>query len=55
MKIRTIAVVLFAWWVVTFQGQKVAGPFTLLGDCNEMAKIMAARYFNISQICQASF
>jgi hypothetical protein len=51
---RRLLVALFAWYVVTYSGQRVAGPFTLLSECSEMAKIMAERYFNISEICRAS-
>lgn len=42
-----------AWFVVSYSGQVVAGPFSLLNECQEMAKIMAARYYNVSAVCQA--
>lgn len=42
-----------AWFVVTYSGQKVAGPFSLLTDCMDLAKIMASRYYNVSEICRA--
>jgi len=41
------------WYVVTYSGQAVAGPFTLLGDCTEMARVMAERYPNVSRVCQS--
>ena len=44
---------LMAWYVVTYGGQKVAGPFTLLHDCSDMAKFMAARYYNVSTVCRS--
>ncbi len=44
--------VVFAWYVVTYSGQPVAGPFTLLNDCTDMAKIMHAKYNNVSEVCQ---
>lgn len=40
------------WYVVTYSGQAVAGPFTLLSDCTEMANTMHAKYFNVSEVCQ---
>lgn len=42
----------YGWYVVTYSGQAVAGPFSLLNDCTEMAKIMQQRYSNISSVCQ---
>ena len=41
------------WYVVTYSGQAVAGPFTLLSDCTDMAKTMHAKYFNVSEVCQS--
>lgn len=52
-KVKQVVVVLFAWYVVTYSGGKVAGPFTLLGDCTEMAKIMAKRYYTVSEVCRS--
>jgi hypothetical protein len=42
---------IFLWWVMTFQGQRVAGPFTTLGDCQPAARYMAQRYTNVSSVC----
>lgn len=50
---KTLIGVVFAFYVCTYSGQKVAGPFTLLTDCSEMARIMAAKYYNISTVCRA--
>jgi hypothetical protein len=50
---KRLLMVLAAWYVVTYGGQRVAGPFTLLGDCTDMARIMAAKYANVSTVCQA--
>jgi hypothetical protein len=52
MKVRQIVVLAFAWWVVTFQGQKVAGPFMVLDDCTEVAKIMHLKFPNVTDICR---
>lgn len=40
------------WYVVTYQGQAVAGPFSLLSDCNAEAAHLARQYYNVSRICQ---
>lgn len=40
------------WYVVTYGGEAVAGPFSSLSDCTDMAKIMHRKYSNVSEICQ---
>jgi hypothetical protein len=50
---RILLGTLLAWYVVTYSGQSVAGPFTLLSDCTDMAKIMAKKYYNVSTVCQS--
>jgi hypothetical protein len=50
---KRYAVLLFAWYVVTYSGQAVAGPFTLLSECTDIAKIMAERHYNVSRVCQS--
>lgn len=49
---RWLAATLLGWYVVTYSGQPVAGPFTLLNDCQDMARYMSQRYYNVSQVCQ---
>ena len=49
---QTAVALLFGWFVVTFGGQAVAGPFTLLSDCTTLAKVMAAKYPTVSTVCQ---
>lgn len=49
---RFLSALIFGWFVVTYSGQPVAGPFTLLSDCAATAKFMAARYSNVSTVCQ---
>ena len=49
---RFIGALVFGWFVVTYSGQPVAGPFTLLHECSEVAKFMASKYYNVSAICQ---
>ena len=49
---QLISALLFAWWVCTYSGQPVAGPFTLLSECSDVAKFMAKKYYNVSTVCQ---
>lgn len=42
---------LFGWFVTTYSGQAVAGPFTDYTDCQDMAKLMAKKYTNVSTTC----
>lgn len=49
---RFLSALIAGWFVVTYSGQPVAGPFTLLSDCSGMAKFMAAKYSNVSAVCQ---
>lgn len=54
MKKWVVAAVLAAeWFVVTYSGQRVAGPFRLLSDCEDIRKEMAKRYYNIKSICES--
>ena len=46
-------IVFAGWFVVTYTGTPVAGPFTLLSECQDMARIMAARYPTVSRVCQS--
>jgi len=41
-----------AWFVVTWRGEKVAGPFSTVEECYEVAKFMSARYANVSPTCR---
>jgi hypothetical protein len=53
-KLMAILILTLAgWYVVTYSGQEIAGPFTLLTDCNAEAAHLAARYYNVSPICQS--
>jgi hypothetical protein len=47
-----LAALLFAWYVTTYSGQIVAGPFTGLSECTEVAREMAERYQNVSAVCR---
>ena len=49
---RFLYALFVGWFVVTFSGQPVAGPFTLLSECADVAKFMAARHYNVSTVCQ---
>ena len=54
--VRLVAGLALGWYVVTYSGQHVAGPFASWSDCNEMAAIMHARYpLNVSTFCQSAF
>jgi hypothetical protein len=50
---KKVLMVCFAWYVVTYSGGKVAGPFTLLSDCADMAAYMAQHYYNVSTVCRS--
>ena len=50
---RMVIVAMFAFWVVTYGGEKVAGPFVLLSDCTDIAKEMAKKFFNVSTVCRS--
>jgi hypothetical protein len=53
-KVKIIRIlVLAAWYVVTYSGQPVAGPFSQLNDCTAMAQYMSQHYQNISTVCQS--
>lgn len=53
MRRRLIAAMcVAAWFVVTWSGQKVAGPFTLLDACAKVAKIMNAQDAAVSDLCR---
>ena len=49
---RVLPLIMLAWFVVNYSGQTVAGPFTLLSDCTDMARYMAAHYVGIATVCQ---
>ena len=54
--IRSLFVtLLLGWYVVTYSGKAVAGPFTLLSDCTDLAKIMHQKYSNVSDVCQSKW
>jgi hypothetical protein len=46
-----IIAALLGWYVMTYSGQKVAGPFTQLSECTEWAKWLHAKYYNVSEVC----
>ena len=52
--VRLVATLALAWYVVTYTGQHVAGPFTLLSECQDMANIMHAKYSNVSTLCRST-
>jgi hypothetical protein len=49
---RQILALLFGWYVVTYSGQKFAGPFGLITDCNEEAARLSHTHYNISTVCK---
>lgn len=53
LRLRKFVVILFGWFVVSYSGAKIAGPFTFLGDCNEEARHLAKRYSNVSTVCRS--
>jgi hypothetical protein len=50
---RLLIGVLVTWFVVTWSGKKVAGPFDDFAKCQRAAKAMAADDLNISKNCLA--
>jgi hypothetical protein len=40
------------WYVVTYTGQAVAGPFLLLTGCTPLAAQMSRQYVGVSSVCQ---
>jgi hypothetical protein len=40
------------WFVVTYTGQPVAGPFQWLDDCRAVARVLAAQQYNVSTVCR---
>jgi hypothetical protein len=50
---RYLKALLLAWYVVTYSGQIMAGPFTLVSDCNDVAEFMAERDGRISRVCRS--
>lgn len=45
-------IVLAAWFVVTYHGAHVAGPFVVLSDCQDVARTMSNQNPNISTVCK---
>ena len=48
----TLQAAVGGWYVVTYSGQPVAGPFSLLGDCTREAQHLARQYSNVSSVCK---
>ena len=49
------AVVLFSqpgWFVVTYNGDVVSGPYTYIGDCSRVAQAMQKNDFRVSGVCR---
>lgn len=49
---KTMLRLAFLWYVVTYTGQAVAGPFTTIADCAPLAQRMSKSYSNVSPYCQ---
>lgn len=45
-------ILLFVWFMVTYHGAHMAGPFVVLSDCQDVARVMAKQNPNISTVCQ---
>jgi hypothetical protein len=43
---KTIATILLGWYVMTFQGQKAAGPYTTESDCALVAWQLSIQFPN---------
>ena len=55
MNMKTVAALLFSWYVTTYGGDIVAGPFSDISDCERVARIMAADNPHGSRICKSRF
>ncbi len=40
------------WYVMTYSGQAMAGPFLLLSQCTTAASALVGQFSNVSSICQ---
>ncbi len=49
---RFLALVLGGWFVVTYAGKAVAGPFIYLADCAQIAQALHEQYANVSDVCR---
>lgn len=49
---RHIVWVCLLWYVVTYDGRPVAGPFTFLEDCASVAKTMIDQGYRVNPFCQ---
>lgn len=47
-----LMLIVLAWWVVSWSGQKVAGPFQYATDCNNVAERMKAQGYNVKADCE---
>lgn len=43
------------WYVVTYSGQKVMGPFLDFSDCSFWARLLSQIYWNVSPFCRLSY
>lgn len=48
---RLILGLTFVFYVVTYNGRVVAGPFALLDDCNAIARVMHAQNALVRPFC----
>jgi hypothetical protein len=49
---KLVVGVVFAWFVVNFQGQRLTGPFQFVGECNSTAQDMARHRSDVSGVCR---
>jgi hypothetical protein len=49
---KLAAAAVFSWWVVTYTGTPVAGPFLTLQECQDSANYPHVKYTNVSTVCQ---
>jgi hypothetical protein len=52
---KLLTALALGWFVVTYSDQKVAGPFLITEDCQDVAKIMSQKYWNVSPECRFYF
>jgi len=49
---KLITSFIFFWFVVTFSGTKVSGPYDLAHECNEIARVMNQTYKSVYPTCK---
>ena len=49
---KLLSAIALGWFVVTYSGTKLVGPFELAHECNEIARVMHEQYHSIYPTCR---